>query len=276
VTAGADDDLSRMLAIEAGERLLELRSRGGDPKALRDAGDRLSHEYLTAELARLRPGDAVLSEEGADDRARLSARRVWIVDPLDGTREFGETGRTDWAVHVALWADGDLVAGTVALPAAGHVLSTADPAGLGRPSRCDGECQPGGTTPRVPPPIRILASRSRPPAFVQDMAAELGAELIGMGSAGAKAAAVIMGRADAYVHSGGQYEWDSAAPVAVARAAGLHASRIDGSPLAYNQADPSVPDILICPIELAEPLLSAINRAQSKSDPELAHGADAH
>jgi|HubBroStandDraft_6_1064221.scaffolds.fasta_scaffold274976_2 3'(2'), 5'-bisphosphate nucleotidase len=263
VTAGADDDLSRTLAIEAGERLVELRSRGGDPKALRDAGDRLSHEYLTAELARLRPGDAVLSEEGADDRARLSARRVWIVDPLDGTREFGEAGRTDWAVHVALWADGDLTAGTVALPAAGHVLSTADRAGPARPSRGDG-------------PLRILVSRSRPPAIASAMAAELGAELIGMGSAGAKAAAVIMGQADAYVHSGGQYEWDSAAPVAVARAAGLHASRVDGSPLAYNQADPSVPDILICPIELAEPLLSAINRAQSKSDPELAHGADAH
>jgi 3'(2'), 5'-bisphosphate nucleotidase len=261
VTAGADDDLSRTLAVDAGERLLELRSRGGDPKALKDAGDRLSHEYLTAELARLRPGDAVLSEEGADDRARLSARRVWIVDPLDGTREFGETGRTDWAVHVALWADGDLVAGTVALPAAGHVLSTAGPA--------------RGPSP-VQNPLRVLVSRSRPPAIASTIAAELGAELIGMGSAGAKAAAVIMGQADAYVHSGGQYEWDSAAPVAVARAAGLHASRIDGSPLAYNQADPSVPDILICPIELAEPLLSAISRAQSKSDPELAHGADAH
>jgi 3'(2'), 5'-bisphosphate nucleotidase len=276
VTADGDDDLSRTLAIEAGDRLLELRARGGDPRALKDAGDRLSHEYLTAELARLRPGDAVLSEEGADDQARLSARRVWIVDPLDGTREFGEAGRTDWAVHVALWEEGDLVAGTVALPAAGPVLSTADPAGLRRPPAGDEPCQPGGTTPRTPPQMRILVSRSRPPAFVQDMAASVGAKLIGMGSAGAKAAAVIMGQADADVHSGGQYEWDSAAPVAVARAAGLHASRIDGSPLVYNQAYPSVPDILICPIELAESLLSAINRAQSAYDPELAHGADAH
>jgi 3'(2'), 5'-bisphosphate nucleotidase len=198
-------------------------------------------------LQRLRPADAVLSEEGADDLARLAAERVWIVDPLDGTREFGEAGRADWAVHVALWERGELTAGAVALPAQGNVLSTA------APPVSDGRAAAGGSG-----PIRLLVSRSRPPEFVQRLAEHLGAELVPMGSAGAKAAAVITGQADAYVHSGGQYEWDSAAPVAVARAAGLHTSRIDGSPLVYNQADPSVPDILISPATLAPVLLAAI------------------
>jgi 3'(2'), 5'-bisphosphate nucleotidase len=262
----ADSRLSCQLAVTAGVLLTDLRARGGDPKVLRDAGDRQSHDYLTGELARLRPDDAVLSEEGADDRARLAARRVWILDPLDGTREFGEPGRTDWAVHVALWQDGRLTAGSVALPALGQVLNTADP-----PAAPDRKQAVAGGA-----PLRLLVSRSRPPAFVRAMAGELGAELIGMGSAGAKAAAVITGAADAYVHAGGQYEWDSAAPVAVAQAAGLHASRIDGSPLVYNQANPSVPDILICPVALAAQLLSAISRAQSADDPELAYGADAH
>ena len=221
-----DHELSGRLAGEAGDLLLALRERGGDPASLRADGDRLSHEFLAAELARLRPGDAVLSEEGKDDRARLSADRVWIVDPLDGTREFGEAGRTDWAVHVALWQAGDLIAGAVALPAQGkRVLTTAEPPARPQP--------PGGGQ-----PLRLLVSRSRPPEFVQLMADKLGAELVPLGSAGAKAAAVICGEADAYVHAGGQYEWDSAAPVAVARAAGLHASRIDGSKLAYNQASP--------------------------------------
>ena len=255
-----------MLAGEAGRRLIALRARGGDAKALRDAGDRLSHEFLTDELARLRPGDAVLSEEGADDPARLSANRVWIVDPLDGTREYGEPGRTDWAVHVALWADGELTAGAVGLPAQDTMLSTAVLKSEGPlPSRetpSAGEAS-AGTRQSAGQPLRLVVSRSRPPEFVTDLAASLGAVLVPMGSAGAKAAAVIDGQADAYVHSGGQYEWDSAAPVAVARAAGLHASRIDGSDLRYNQANPSVPDILICPIELAAMLLGAINRSRS-------------
>jgi 3'(2'), 5'-bisphosphate nucleotidase len=262
----SDDDLAATLAGEAGHRLLALRARGGDAKALRDAGDRMSHEFLTGELARLRPGDAVLSEEGADDPARLSARRVWIVDPLDGTREYGEPGRTDWAVHVALWTDGELTAGAVGLPAQDTVLSTAavNSAGL-RARRQAGAATeaPGGTRQGSGPPLRLLVSRSRPPAFVTDLAESLDAVLVPMGSAGAKAAAVIDGQADAYVHSGGQYEWDSAAPVAVARAAGLHASRIDGSDLRYNQENPSVPDILICPIELSGTLLSAIDRSRS-------------
>jgi 3'(2'), 5'-bisphosphate nucleotidase len=241
-----DGRLAHDLADRAGRLLLELRSGGGNPVALRKAGDRQSHEFLAAELARLRPGDAVLSEEGIDDAARLSASRVWIVDPLDGTREFGEPGRTDWAVHVALWELGELTEGAVALPAQGKVLSTAEP--LHRPARAPGQ-------------LRFVASRTRPPAFVEQMALEMGAALVPMGSAGAKAAAVITGGADAYIHSGGQYEWDSAAPVAVAVAAGLHASRIDGSKLAYNQAHPSLPDILICEASLAGALLEAISSA---------------
>jgi 3'(2'), 5'-bisphosphate nucleotidase len=254
----ADDHvLARDLAEQAGRRLLELRSRGGEPDLLRKAGDRLSHEFLVAELAARRPADAVLSEEGADDRGRLAADRVWIVDPLDGTREFGESGRTDWAVHVALWertgpgkagrgagGAGELTAGAVALPAQGKVLSTAAPGGP----------REGGADGRV----RIVVSRTRAPRLVQNISDLLGAELIPLGSAGAKVAAVVCGEADAYVHAGGFYEWDTAAPVAVARAAGCHASRVDGSPLAYNQADALMPDILVCPPALAAPFLQAI------------------
>jgi 3'(2'), 5'-bisphosphate nucleotidase len=240
----ADDRLAARLAEEAGQRLLKLRAAGGEPKALRDAGDRLSHEFLVAELSAARPADTVLSEEAADDPARLTAERVWIIDPLDGTREYGEPGCGDWAVHVALWERGELTAGAVALPAQDKVLSTAEP--------------PAGHDQAAGKPLRIVVSRTRPPEFVQRLAVLLTAELVPMGSAGAKAAAVIMGQADAYVHGGGQYEWDSAAPVAVARAAGLHASRIDGSALRYNQADLSIPDILISPAELAPELLAAI------------------
>lgn len=241
-----DDCLARDLAVAAGERLLKLRVSGATADDLRKAGDLGSQEFLASELARVRPGDAVLSEEAVDNPARLSADRVWIIDPLDGTREFGEEGRVDWAVHVALWERGDLTAGAVALPAQDAVLSTAEP-------------------PTSPPPaapgaaLRLVVSRSRPPEFVQRLAGELGAELVPLGSAGAKSAAVITGEVDAYVHSGGQYEWDSAAPVAVARAAGLHTSRIDGSNLRYNSEQPWMPDILICPVPLAGRLLDAIS-----------------
>lgn len=241
-----DAVLARQLATGAGDLLLRLRAAAGpaaDPAALRAAGDRQAHEYLLAALARLRPGDAVLSEEGADDRRRLAADRVWIVDPLDGTREFGEPGRSDWAVHVALWSAGRLVAGAVALPALGRTLGTDDPPTLPPPA--------GG-------PPRLLVSRSRPPEFVPRLAAALGGTVTACGSAGAKAMAVVRGEADCYPHGGGQYEWDSAAPVAVALAAGLHASRIDGSPLRYNAADPYQPDLLICRPELAGPVLAAL------------------
>jgi 3'(2'), 5'-bisphosphate nucleotidase len=260
LTVVDDHELACQLAREAGQRLLALRaSDDGPADALRNAGDRLSHEYLMAELAQLRPGDAVLSEEGADDQTRLAARRVWIVDPLDGTREFGEPGRTDWAVHVALWQDGELTAGAVALPAEDRVLSTWRP-------------EPAPVRDEAAAP-RLVVSRSRPPAFVTKLAGDLNAVEGPMGSAGAKAAAVITGQADAYVHSGGQYEWDSAAPVAVARAAGLHASRIDGSPLRYNQPDPMLPDLLICRAEMAPLLLSAISAAMAGDPVPLSCGA---
>jgi 3'(2'), 5'-bisphosphate nucleotidase len=259
VTLADDHQLACRLASAAGQQLLTLR--GGDlaSDALRAAGDRLSHAYLAAELARLRPQDAVLSEEGTDDPGRLAAQRVWIVDPLDGTREFGEPGRSDWAVHVALWQAGELVAGAVALPAENRVLSTWRPEAV----------------PPVPDParLRLVVSRTRPPAFVARLAADLNAVELPMGSAGAKAAAVITGQADGYVHSGGQYEWDSAAPVAVARAAGLHASRIDGSPLRYNQPDPTLPDIVICRAELAPRLLGAIAAAMAGDPVPLSCGA---
>ena len=253
-----DDRIAARVAAEAGRRLVALRAEGGDADTLRRDGDGLSHLYLTGELALFRPRDAVLSEEGADDPARLSAHRVWIIDPLDGTREFGEPGRTDWAVHVALWQDGELTAGAVALPAQDRVLSTWKPTAA--PSRA------------APGALRVVVSRSRPADFIPRMTAELGAVIMPMGSAGAKAAAVITGEADAYVHAGGQYEWDSAAPVAVARAAGLHASRIDGSALRYNQADPTLPDVLICPVELAPRLLDAIGAAQANGSVPLSAG----
>jgi len=249
---GDDHVLARDLAGQAGQRLLELRAQGGDPDVLRKAGDRLSHEFLTAALAGQRPGDVVLSEEGADNPARLGARRVWIVDPLDGTREFGEPGRSDWAVHVALWEDGDLTAGAVALPAQGTVLSTLEP-------------PPGPPGDEAPARIRIVVSRSRPPGFVRNISGLINAELVPLGSAGAKVAAVICGEVDAYVHGGGFYEWDTAAPVAVARAAGLHASRIDGSALAYNQPDLLMPDILVCRPAVAGILLRAIREVTHAS-----------
>jgi len=251
----ADDDrLARDLAEEAGRRLLALRARGGDPDDLRKAGDTSSHEFLSGRLQALRPGDAVLSEEGKDDPARLTADRVWIVDPLDGTREFGEAGRMDWAVHVALWERGELTAGAVALPARDLVLSTAEP-----PRRPDAPSRPGSSPAGGrPAPLRIVVSRSRPPAFAAQVAEAVGGTVVPLGSAGAKAAAVILGEADAYLHDGGQHEWDSAAPVAVALAAGLNASRLDGSKLEYNKASVWQPDILICPGKLADRLIAAI------------------
>lgn len=243
-----DHRLAARLAADSGRLLLEVRRGSGDPDDIRKAGDRLSHEYLSAEIARARPGDAILSEEGKDDLARLSADRVWIVDPLDGTREFGEPGRSDWAVHVALWERGRLTAGAVALPAVDDVLRTAEP-----PAPPAGPRQGSA---------RIAVSRTRPPAFLDALARLMDIELVPLGSAGAKAAAVINGEVDAYVHDGGQYEWDSAAPVAVALAAGVHASRLDGSALLYNQARPWLPDMLICPVTLAGPLLDAISAAR--------------
>lgn len=245
-----DHALAAWLATVAGERLLEVRQEGLEGRELKDAGDRAAHELLMRLLAEHRPGDAVLSEEGKDDKVRLSSDRVWIVDPLDGTREFSEVPRDDWAVHVALWADGDLVAGAVAQPALGETFHTGAPPVV-----------PPSTAPRP----RIAVSRSRPPAFVHALAEDLDAELVAMGSAGVKVISVARDITDAYVHAGGQYEWDSAAPVAVARAAGLFTSRIDGTPLLYNQEDVYLPDLIVCRPELAGRIVAWVAEQDRKS-----------
>jgi len=244
-----DHRLARDLAQEAGQLLLRLRDQllaeGVTGKELGARGDAAAHALLVGRLATERPDDAVLSEEATNvehaDLSRLAADRVWIIDPVDGTREYGEA-RSDWAVHVALVENHMPTAGAVALPGLPLVLSTDDPPAL---------------APAVDPP-RVVVSRSRPPAVAQQIADALAAELIAMGSAGAKAMAVVRGEAEIYPHSGGQYEWDSCAPVAVAAAAGLHVSRIDGSPLAYNQADVYLPDLLICRPELAPAAIAAV------------------
>lgn len=252
-TVTHDDHLeAARIATAAGELLLsirdELSSRGADSKELKDEGDQRSHDFIMEELRRVRPNDAILSEEGrseegSDGVERLSAERTWIVDPVDGTREFSEPPRTDWAVHVAMVVDGKPVVGAVALPGLGITLSTADPVAM--PDE-------GNTPPRM------IVSRSRPPAAALAVAEQLGAELVEMGSAGAKAMAVVRGDSEMYAHSGGQYEWDSCAPVAVALAAGLHCSRIDGSELTYNHEDPYLPDLLICRPEHAQAALDAL------------------
>ena len=248
----SDVEVAAAAARAAAAVLTGLREEGRlTGRDLGDAGDAAAQAAISEVLAERRPGDVVFSEEAVDDRRRLTAERVWIVDPLDGTREYGEAPRPDWAVHVALWADGDLAAAAVALPALGAVLVT-DPA------------------PTVPAPAggrpRIAVSRSRPPAVATTAAAALDAELVPMGSAGWKVTAVVRGKADAYVHAGGMYQWDSAAPVAVARAAGLTAVRLDGSPLVYNGPDAWLPDLLVCRPELADRLLAAV-RAGSQPPP---------
>jgi 3'(2'), 5'-bisphosphate nucleotidase len=238
----SDHELAARLATDAGRLLLDVRAEYADAAVSerKAAGDKRSHDFLVEALGRERPADAVLSEEGADDPVRLNAQRVWIVDPLDGTREFSELDRDDWAVHVALWQAGELVAGAVALPAQGVTLATPTVA----------------APPPAPAKPRIVVSRTRPPAVALAVRDALGGTLVEMGSAGAKVASVIQGVSDVYVHAGGQYEWDSAAPVAVARAAGLHTSRIDGSPLQYNQSDPLLPDLVVCRPELAQAVLA--------------------
>lgn len=252
--ASHDDHLlARRIAAGTGEVLLRLRAANPDPgarrQALKDAGDSSAQAFIADQLAAAVPEDAVLSEEAVDNAARLDADRVWIIDPVDGTREFGEPPRDDWAVHISLWERsatpaGGLTVGAVGLPALDLVLATDDPP--------------------PPPPAhdgapRIVVSRTRPPVQADWVAKALGGVLVPMGSAGAKAMAVVRGSAEVYVHDGGQYEWDSAAPVAVALACGLHASRLDGSPLRYNRADPYLPDLLICRPELAAATLEAVN-----------------
>ena len=222
--------------------LLDLRATGQfEGKPLGVEGDRIANAFIMETLRRERPADAILSEEEVNDVARCSVDRVWIVDPLDGTREYGE-GRSDWAVHVALAVNGKAATGAVALPGLGLTLDSANPPAL----------------PATPERLRMLVSRTRPAAEAVAVADALDAELVPMGSAGAKAMAVVRGEADIYLHSGGQYEWDNCAPVAVAQAAGLHCSRIDGSPLTYNHENPWLPDLLICPVALADRVLGLV------------------
>ncbi|MBX9298489.1 3'(2'),5'-bisphosphate nucleotidase CysQ [Chromobacterium piscinae] len=246
-----DHQLAAHAAAAAARLLLDLRRcppEGG--KALGARGDAESNALILELLRAARPNDGILSEESAPDPARLGERRVWIVDPLDGTREYCEPSRDDWAVHVALAVDGAPAASAVALPALGELFSTPAPLLAAAP---EGR-------------LKILVSRSRPPALAERVAARLDAELVPMGSAGAKAMAVLRGEAHAYLHAGGMNEWDTCAPVGVALAAGLHASRIDGSPCVFNQADVKMPDLLICRPELAETLLAAIAAEQAPDD----------
>ncbi|MFN3943715.1 MAG: 3'(2'),5'-bisphosphate nucleotidase CysQ [Allosphingosinicella sp.] len=237
--SGSDAELAAETAEAAGRLLLDLRARGA-PGA---EADRAANDLILSRLRAARPDDGLLSEESPDGPARLGRRRVWIVDPLDGTREWVE-GRDDWAVHVALVEGGVPTAGAVALPALGQLLRSDAPPPLPRP--------------RHPP--RILVSRTRPPAVAARLAEAVGAELVPMGSAGAKAMAVLLGAGDLYVHEGGQHEWDNCAPVAVALAAGLHAGRLDGTPIRYNAPVPFVPDLLVCTREAAPDLIAAAMR----------------
>lgn len=242
-----DHRLAARLADDAGRLLVGLRARlhaqDAPPAVLKAQGDRQSHEFLIEQLRTARPDDAILSEESPDDPARLSAQRTWIIDPLDGTREFSEVPRTDWAVHVALVIENHPVAGAVALPGLELLFSTADPRPLA-PLRAS--------------PVRLIVSRTRPPAAAVHVANDLGADLVEMGSAGAKTMAVLRGECEIYAHSGGQYEWDSCAPVAVAAAAGCHVSRISGDELLYNQPDPYLPDLLVCRVEFADAALHSL------------------
>ena len=237
-----DAALAALIAETAGKILLQLRDPAlFDGKALGKSGDRTANTFIMSALQFHRPNDAILSEEEKDSAARLSASRVWIVDPLDGTREYGE-GRSDWAVHIALSINGRADIGAVALPGFSLTLTSSQP-------------------PRAPQASgrpRMLVSRTRPAHEALAVAQRLGAGLVPMGSAGAKAMAVLRGEAEIYLHSGGQYEWDSCAPVAVAQAAGLHVSRIDGSPCVYNRENPYMPDLLICLPEFAQPVLTAL------------------
>lgn len=258
-----DAEVAATVAAEAGRLLLAVREEIGfyDPYDLGDAGDRRANTLILQRLRELRPDDAVLSEEAADNPARVHADRVWIVDPVDGTREFSLPGRADWAVHIALWQrngaapaaisdtatpDGSITDAAVALPAVGQVYRT------------DTVTPP---PPRAAGPIRITASTYRPPAVLWWLRDHLDIELVRIGSAGAKAMAVVRGDVDAYIHAGGQWEWDSAAPAGVVQAAGLHATRLGGDPLLYNRRDPYLPDLLMCRPELAEILLDNIRSA---------------
>ncbi|MEN4473090.1 3'(2'),5'-bisphosphate nucleotidase CysQ [Mycolicibacterium cosmeticum] len=258
-----DADVAATVAAEAGRLLLAVREEVGfyDPYDLGDAGDRRANALILKRLRELRPDDAVLSEEAADDLSRVHADRVWIVDPVDGTREFSLPGRADWAVHIALWQR-DTPAAGVAATGTGSAGAITDAAvalpAIGQVYRTDTVTPP---PPRADGPIRITASTYRPPAVLWWLRDHLDIELVRIGSAGAKAMAVVRGDVDAYIHAGGQWEWDSAAPAGVVQAAGLHATRLAGDPLVYNRRDPYLPDLLMCRPELAGILLDTIRSA---------------
>ena len=247
-----DDELAAQIAEDAGRLLLRLRATTDDPAIRKREGDAQANVLILDALQRARPDDPILSEESADVSDRLQSDRVWIVDPLDGTREFGEGDRDDWAVHVALAVNGVAEIGAVALPARDMVLATRPAPALAPPS--------GG-------PVRLVVSRTRPPAVTDALQQALNADLVPMGSAGAKTMAIVLGDADVYAHAGGQYQWDSAAPVAVARAAGLHTSRLDGSPLRYNESDPYLPDLLVCRPEYAERVIEIARSSGATNGP---------
>jgi 3'(2'), 5'-bisphosphate nucleotidase len=246
-----DGNLAARLAEEAGRILLQVRGSGlFEGKALGKAGDQTANRFLVEALKAQRPSDGLLSEEEKDSPERLSKERVWIIDPVDGTREYGEA-RTDWAVHVGLAIGGKPLLGAVALPDCGVVLRS----------------DQAGTVPAPPDVLRMVVSRTRPAAEAVEVAARLGAELVPMGSAGAKAMAIVRGEADIYLHSGGQYEWDNCAPAAVALGWGLHCSRIDGSALVYNRADVYMPDLLICRPEHARHVLREVASLDVRAAP---------
>ncbi|MCT2264384.1 3'(2'),5'-bisphosphate nucleotidase CysQ [Dietzia cinnamea] len=263
-TRTPDQQLAVDLATDAGRLLVELRSSGPTGRTLGDIGDRRANDLLLERLADARPDDAVLSEESKDDLSRVDADRVWIIDPVDGTREYGLGDRPDWAVHVALWErDGDpatsrLTAAAVGLPALGVVCGVDDDEIYAAPVGNGGVHGGGLLPPRVGSRPRIVLSASRPPAFARAVAGAVDGDLVPLGSAGAKAAAVVRGEADAYIHAGGQYQWDSAAPAGVALARGFVAVRIDGSPLEYNVAETYLPDLVVCRADLADAILGAI------------------
>jgi 3'(2'), 5'-bisphosphate nucleotidase len=251
-----DAALAADLAADAGNLLLQVREDVGfgHPWALGDAGDFHANELLLRRLRAERPGDAVLSEEAHDDLVRLNSDRVWIIDPLDGTREFSTPGRDDWAVHVALWqrptnGQREITDAAVSLPARGNTVYRSDTVAASVTAR------------EVPHTLRIAVSATRPPAVLHRIRQTLPIQPVAIGSAGAKAMAVVTGDVDAYLHAGGQWEWDSAAPAGVILAAGMHASRLDGSPMRYNQLDPYLPDFVMCRAEVASILLDAIRQA---------------
>ena len=250
-----DAALAADLAVEAGRLLLEVRDEVGfdHPGRLGDLGDQRANAMILARLREARPDDAVLSEESPDDLARLQSDRVWIIDPLDGTREFSTPGRDDWAVHIALWQRGDgpgsITDAAVSLPARGNAVYRTDTVST------------GAALAGPPRTVRVAVSASRAPTVVRRIAQTVPIQTVPLGSAGAKAMAVVRGDVDAYLHAGGQWEWDSAAPAGVVLAAGMHASRLDGSPLRYNRPEPYLPDLLMCRPDVAALLLEAIRQA---------------